>query len=57
MIEGEEREFGECDFERDMSDKIAEPRPITHGNIARTIFYMHKEYGLPIDHRDVELLK
>ncbi len=57
MIEGEEREFGECDFERDRSDKIAEPRPITRGNIARAIFYMHKEYGLPVDSRDIDLLK
>ncbi len=57
MIEGEEREFGECDFERDTSDKIAEPRPVTRGNIARAIFYMRDEYGIPIDHRDVELLK
>ncbi len=57
MIEGEEREFGECDFERDKSDKIVEPRPITRGNIARAIFYMHKEYGLPVDSRDIDLLK
>ncbi len=57
IIEGEEREFGECDFERDKSDKIAEPRPITRGNIARAIFYMHKEYGLPVDSRDIDLLK
>ncbi len=57
MIEGEDREFGECDFERDKGDKIAEPRPITRGNIARAIFYMHKEYGLPVDSRDIDLLK
>lgn len=57
MIEGEEREFGQCDFERHTGERIAEPRPITRGNIARAIFYMHKEYGLPVDHRDVELLK
>jgi len=57
IIEGEEREFGECDFERDKSDKIAEPRPITRGNIARAIFYTHKEYGLPVDSRDIDLLK
>ncbi len=31
MIEGEVKEFGECDFERDTSDKIAEPRPIARG--------------------------
>ncbi len=57
MIKDELREFGECNFERDMDSHVVEPRPVTRGNIARAIFYMHKEYGLPIDHRDVELLK
>ncbi len=57
IIEGELREFGECDFERDTSSRLAEPRPITRGNVARAIFYMHAEYGLSIDSRDVELLK
>ena len=57
IIWGEEREFGECNFERDKDSHIVEPRPITRGNIARAIFYMRDEYGLPIDHRDVELLK
>ncbi len=37
--------------------KGAETAPITRGNIARAIFYMHKEYGLPVDSRDVKLLK
>ncbi len=57
LIEGELREFGECDFERDTSSRFAEPRPIARGNIARSIFYMHAEYGLPIDTRMVDLLK
>ena len=57
MIEGETREFGECDFERIKSARIAEPRPIARGNVARAIFYMHTEYGLPIPHDMVELLK
>ncbi len=57
MIEGEDREFGECDFERDTSSRVAEPRPIARGNVARAIFYMHAEYGLPIDTRMVDVLK
>ncbi len=57
MIEGEDRWFGECDFERDTTSKVAEPRPISRGNVARAIFYMHAEYGLPIDTRMVDLLK
>jgi deoxyribonuclease-1 len=56
IIEGEDWEFERCNFEVDKDNRLAEPRPITRGNIARAIFYMHKEYGLPIDHRDVELL-
>ncbi len=57
IIQGEEREFADCDFERDKSAKVAEPRPIARGNAARAIFYMHAEYGLPIDTRMVNLLK
>jgi len=57
MIKDEWREFGECNFERDMDSHVVEPRPVTRGNIARAIFYMHKEYSLPIDSRDVDLLK
>ncbi len=56
IIEGEAREFGECDFERDNSARIAEPRPIARGNVARSIFYMHTEYGLPVPTEMVELL-
>ncbi len=56
IIEGEPGPE-DCDFERDTIRRVAEPRPITRGNIARAIFYMHKEYGLPIDTRMVNLLK
>jgi len=42
MIEGEEREFGACDFE--VSDRIAEPRPEIRGDIARIYFYMNAAY-------------
>ena len=49
MIAGEDRDFGTCDFERDTTARIAEPRPIARGNVARSIFYMHTEYGAPID--------
>ncbi len=47
----------ECDFEHNTSNRIAEPRPRARGNIARAIFYMHAEYGLPIHTRMVDLLK
>lgn len=57
MIEGEVREFGVCDFERDKVADTAEPRPIARGNVARSIFYMNKEYGLPIPSDMIETLK
>ncbi len=47
-IPGEEHMYEDCDFERDKSTKVAEPRPAARGNIARAIFHMHKEYGLPV---------
>lgn len=44
-----EPDYGDCDFEIDESERKAEPRPAARGEIARTIFYMHSEYGLPIE--------
>ncbi|NIQ17145.1 MAG: nuclease, partial [Candidatus Dadabacteria bacterium] len=46
-IEGEDWRYDGCDFER--KNGIAEPRPLARGNIARAIFYMHREYGIPIE--------
>lgn len=45
-LAGEFSRFDKCDFER-RGGKV-EPRNIAKGNIARTIFYMHKEYAMPI---------
>lgn len=48
-VAGEKREFGNtCDFEIDKRRRVAEPPPNSRGNIARSLFYMQKEYGLPI---------
>jgi deoxyribonuclease I len=46
-IPGEDHNFEDCDFEQ--RGNQAEPRPITRGNFARAIFYMHLEYNIPID--------
>tara|TARA_Y100000748_G_scaffold301443_1_gene301656 strand:+ start:381 stop:1040 length:660 start_codon:yes stop_codon:yes gene_type:complete len=54
-IEGEIWRFENCDYERDL--KIIEPRPLARGNIARSIFYMNSQYGLPIDKSHFDLLK
>jgi deoxyribonuclease-1 len=57
-VPGEAREFGNtCDFEIDTVKKIAEPPPEARGNVARSIFYMHQEYGLPIDQALLLILK
>ena len=57
IIPGEFRDFFECDFEIDVRTKTIEPRPVARGNIARAVFYMHWEYGLPISGEQLNLLK
>jgi deoxyribonuclease-1 len=37
-----------CDFRVRKSKKLVQPRRIARGNLARSIFYMHREYGLPV---------
>jgi deoxyribonuclease-1 len=46
-----------CDFEHDLLRNLSEPRPLARGNLARSIFYMHTEYQLPIPPAMVMLLK
>lgn len=53
--ETEHRRFEFCDYER--IPGLAEPRPITRGNIARAYFYMMQEYGLQIADDYKEMLK
>ncbi len=55
IIEGEDWRYKDCDFERRAG--ITEPRPIARGNIARAIFYMHTQYGVPIDAGMLDTLK
>lgn len=57
IISGEYRKpLRWCDFEYRRARKVAEPRPTARGDIARSIFYMADEYGLPIDPVMVKLL-
>jgi deoxyribonuclease-1 len=44
-----------CDFENDGS--IVEPRKIVRGNLARSIFYMCKEYGFPVPRDMMSVLR
>ena len=45
-IDGEEREYGECDFE--VAERIAEPKKSIRGDIARSYFYMSHQYKMEI---------
>ncbi|MCB1744506.1 MAG: endonuclease [Gammaproteobacteria bacterium] len=56
-IEGEERRFGGCDFERDNRRRLVEPGPRARGAIARSMLYMHDRYGLELFARHGALLK
>ncbi len=55
MIEGEDWRYENCDFERHLG--VSEPRPIARGNIARSIFYMHSRYGVPMEKAMLDELK
>lgn len=54
-IDGEDWRFDSCDFER--RNGVAEPRPLARGNIARSIFYMHDIYGIPLEEDLLQKLK
>jgi deoxyribonuclease I len=49
-IPGEARVYGACDFEVDVTERLAEPAESLRGDIARTYLYMHEAYpgGLPL---------
>lgn len=46
IIEGEKRQFGQCDFEIDKQQRLIEPRPEIRGEIARAMLYMADRYDL-----------
>ena len=54
-IAGEQSRFDNCDFERQQGK--VEPRNIAKGNIARTMFYMHNTYAMPIPDNMLTLFK
>lgn len=47
-IPGEARAFGRCDLEIDPATKLAEPRPLVRGDIARIQLYMSATYGVAL---------
>ena len=46
LVDGEVREFGDCDFEVDGENALAEPRDDVRGDVARIYFYMEDTYNL-----------
>lgn len=64
IIQGESWAFEDCDIERAPSrfettptNQVVEPRPVARGNVARSIFYMAREYNLPLEPRLIPLLQ
>lgn len=57
MLEGEVRRYGSCDFEVDFKARKVEPAPRIRGDIARTYFYMRKQYGLKISKKQSQLFE
>ncbi len=56
MVAGEERKYGEYDFEVDLQNRVIEPTLESRGNIARAMFYMADAYGMKIFKRQRRLL-
>ena len=54
-IEGEERKYGQCDFE--VKNRISEPKEFIRGNIARSYFYMSHQYKMKISDEYEEMLR
>jgi len=56
MIQGENRAYGQrVDFEVNFKQRVAEPAPDVRGDIARTYYYMEKEYGVRIGKKQQRL--
>lgn len=56
-LSGEERRYGDIDFEVDFKSRRVEPRDEVKGQIARTYFYFQRVYGLPISDKQMRLFR
>jgi len=57
MIDGEARNYGQCDMEIDTARDIAEPPAFRRGDIGRIWAYMSKAYGLALPRDRAELYR
>ena len=55
VLPGASRIHGDCDFKVDFQYRVAEPRNDVKGLIARTYFYMHDRYDLPMSEQQQRL--
>lgn len=53
-IAGEDWKFDDCDYEK--SGSTMEPRPVARGNVARSMLYMHLQYGVRLDQKLLDTL-
>ena len=56
-VPGEQRDFGQCDFEVSRSTRVAEPPATVRGEVARTYLYMSARYQIPLKASQIELYK
>lgn len=54
-VSGVSANYGSCDFKVDTRNRIAEPSENARGRIARTYFYMHDRYNLPMSRQQQQL--
>ena len=55
IIEGEERIYGKCDFER--LNRVIEPTPKIRGDIARKYFYFENKWNMPLTNEERSLFE
>ncbi len=56
IVSGEPRKYGQCDFEVNLGDpvaeRVAEPVVVVRGDVARIWLYMSETYGIPVSVED-----
>ena len=58
MVSGEPRKYGhQVDFEVNFKQRVTEPSPNVRGDVARTYFYIEKEYGVRIGNKQQRIFK
>ncbi len=51
-VEGEYRNYGQCDIEIDFQHNLVEPKPSIRGDIARVYLYMAKKYDITLSKQE-----